>query len=259
MGITTAFTMLEYNAVGIKAAQAALHFQGDQSIRVLIALKKMNDTYVEKTGKPYDCISVHELDYKTLQLLEPFLKNTYGYRMLFGDPLYWQLLKNKNLYKCLTVVFLRDTIPYAQTSANYFSTVLRYCWIQIPVRELSITIRTSHIPCVDDTRAQHINKQLNRKRNMLQAEISFQKEFRNQLAISSGDFNGSAEDECYYQELYKEFVFKDLINEPTFGDKHLDHVYISDFSHSDLRIKAKVLDAQYMQTTDHKMIEICIC
>ena len=253
--------ILDFNAVCNKAAQENLDFHGDHTIRILSVLKLMNEQQIKRTGRPYDLISVHEISYKALQLLEPFMLNVYGYRLIYGDPLYWKSLRHKNRYTCLTVVFLRNTIPYTHTFGYFgFTTVLRYCWIKVPVKGYYITIRTSHVPCCSDDSKTHLKEQIDRKKRMLQAEVSFQKEMVDQksLAVSIGDFNGDANEDCYCKDLYKEFAFRDLITEPTFGNKHLDHVFVSDFSTSKLSVEANVLPDMYLKVTDHKMIDINI-
>lgn len=122
-----------------------------------------------------------------------------------------------------------------------------------------IYFRTSHVPCVDDTRSQ-LSKQIERKEKMLDADIEFQKEHQNDCAICSGDYNGAADEEdCYCRERFNDFIFKDLLSENTYEEQKLDHCYVSEgFSGKGITVNAEILDDYYMQFSDHKMISITL-
>lgn len=94
---------------------------------------------------------------------------------------------------------------------------------------------------------------------MLHAECAWQETHLNDLALSAGDYNGSAEENCYCRGLYKKFPFTDTIAEPIFGEHKLDHVYISEkLKSSDISVTTKVMSDYYLQFSDHKMISITL-
>ncbi len=226
-------------------------FRGDHDQRSIAALQVV----LRKTA--YDLVSVRGISYRALKHLEPTLL-AMGYNM-FIDPS-WRFVVEKWRYTCLSVLYVKNTIKFSQIAGSFgFTTVLRYVCGKFNLRNHSIFYRTSHIPSVDDTRSQ-LSRQIERKKNMLGAEIEFQNEHVSDCSISAGDFNGSADDEdCYCQDLYGEFVFRDLISESTYEDKQSEHVYISDgFENAGIFVEAEVLDKYSMQLTDHKMIAITL-
>lgn len=227
-------------------------FRGDHDERSLAALQVV----LRKTA--YDLVSVRGISYRALKHLEPTLLEM-GYNM-YIDPT-WRSVTAKWRYTCLSVLYVKNSIAFSQIAGSFgFDTVLRYVCGKFEFGNHSIFYRTSHIPSVDDTRSQ-LSWQIERKENMLRAEIEYQNEHMSDCSISAGDFNGSADDEdCYCQDLYGEFVFRDLmISESTYEDKQSDHVYISDgFENAGISVEAEVLDKYCMQPTDHKMIAITL-
>lgn len=247
---TGTFKILEYSACGNKKSAQKLKFSGDHDLRIIYAIKQM----VNKTN--WDIISVRDISNHALKKLEPELLFL-GYRM-FIDPT-WKTVKDKWRYTCLSMLFAKDSVGFAQIAGNEgFETVLRYICGKFTFNGNEIFYRTSHIPCVDDTRSQ-LAKQIERKERMLEAEISFQKEHQQNYAICSGDYNGALDEDCYCKELFDEFLFVDTITEPTYESKKLDHVYVSDgLSNSTLSVESEILDDFYMQFSDHKMISITL-
>lgn len=245
-------SILEYSACGNKQSAQKLKFRGNHDLRVVFALKKM----IEKT--PWDLISVRDIPYHSLKQLEPVMQSM-GYRM-FIDPT-WKSVSQKWRYTCLSVLFVKNKIRFSQIAGNFgFDTVLRYVCGFFKFNGHDIYFRTSHIPCVDDTRSQ-LSRQIERKENMLGADIEFQKEHQEDFAICSGDYNGSSDEEdCYCRELFDEFTFSDLISERTYEEQRLDHVYVSDgfTKENGISVDAKVLDDYYMRFSDHKMISITL-
>lgn len=243
--------ILEYSACGNKQSAQKLKYKGNHDQRSLAALQVM----LRKT--PYDLISVRDIPYRALKHLEPSLL-AMGYN-IFIDPT-WRSVTEKWRYTCLSVLFVKNGIKFSQIAGAFgFDTVLRYVCGIFRFNGHNIIYRTSHIPCVDDTRSQ-LSHQIERKENMLGAEIEFQNEHISDCCISSGDYNGASDDEdCYCRELFDEFVFDDLISAPTYEEKKLDHVYISDgFRDTGISVEAEIIDDYYMQFTDHKMISITL-
>lgn len=244
-------TILEYSACGNRQSAQKLKFRGNHDTRVVFAIRKM----LEK--KEYDLVSVRDIPYRSLKHLESVL-DVMGYRM-FIDPT-WNSVKEKWRYTCLSVLFVKNTIRFSQIAGNFgFNTVLRYVCGVFKFNGHDIYFRTSHIPCVDDSRSQ-LSRQIERKENMLGADIEFQKEHQNDFAICSGDYNGAIDEEdCYCWELFKEFYFKDLISDPTYEEQKLDHVYVSEgFKGKGISVNAEILQDYYMQFSDHKMILITL-
>lgn len=243
--------ILEYSACGNKQSAQKLKFKGNHDLRIVFALKKM----IKK--KSWDLISVRDIPYHSLKQLEPTLQ-AMGYRM-YIDPT-WKAVKEKWRYTCLSALFVKNTINFSQVAGYFgFNTVLRYVCGFFKFNGHDIYFRTSHIPCVDDTRSQ-LAHQIERKENMLRADIEFQKEHQNGCAICSGDYNGAADKEnCYCKDLFEEFIFTDLISNPTYEDRKLDHVYISKgFESKGISVVAEILEDYYMQFSDHKMISITL-
>lgn len=243
--------ILEYSACGNKQSAQKLKYKGDHDQRSLAALQVM------LRKKTYDLISVRDIPYRALKHLEPTLL-AMEYNM-FIDPT-WRSVTEKWRYSCLSVLFVKNSIKFSQIAGSFgFDTVLRYVCGIFRFNGHDIIYRTSHIPCVDDTRSQ-LARQIERKENMLGAEIEFQESHISDCCISSGDYNGAADDEdCYCQDLFGDLVFKDLISEPTYEAKKLDHVYVSEgFKDAGISVEAKVLHKYYMQFTDHKMISITL-
>ena len=242
--------ILEYSACGNKQSAQKLKYKGNHDQRSLAALQVM----LRKT--PYDLISVRDIPYRALKHLEPSLL-AMDYNM-FIDPT-WRSVTEKWRYSCLSVLFVKNDIKFSQIAGYFgFDTVLRYVCGTFKFNGHDIIYRTSHVPCVDDTRSQ-LSHQIERKENMLGAEIEFQNEHLSNCCISSGDYNGSADEDCYCQELFDEFSFTDLISAPTYEEKKLDHVYVSNgFKSAGISVEAEILDDYYMQFTDHKMIAITL-
>lgn len=243
--------ILEYSACSNRAAARKLKFQGKHDRRSLLAVQLMN----KETA--YDLISVRDISYCALRHLEPTL-SAMGYSM-FIDPT-WGSVTDRWRYTCLSVLFVKNTIKFSQMAGSFgFNTVLRYVCGYFQFNDHNVFYRTSHIPCVDDTRSQ-ISRQIERKENMLNADIKYQKDHILDCAISSGDYNGAVDEEnCYCRELFEDFSFTDLISVPTYENKKLDHVYVSDgFKAAGITAEADVLDDYYMQLTDHHMISITL-
>lgn len=247
-------SILEFSACGNKQAASKLKFKswkGNQDIRIVSALEKI----IRK--REWDLISVRDIPYHSLKQVEPILE-IMGYKM-FIDPT-WKSVSQKWRYACLSVLFVRNAIKFSQIAGYFgFETTLRYVCGFFSFNGHKIYYRTSHIPCVDYTRS-HLSHQIERKENMLVADIEFQKEHQNDCAICTGDYNGDVEEEdCYCRELFEEFIFMDLVSEATYETHKLDHCYISDgFNGSGISIEAEVLDDYYMQFTDHKMIAVTL-
>ncbi len=243
--------ILEYSACGNRQSARKLKYRGDQDLRVVFAIKKM----IEKTS--WDLISIRDIPFHSLKHLEPALK-VLGYGMYINPA--WENVKEKWRYRCLSVLFVKGTVEFSQiVERTGFDTVLRYVCGVFEFDGHDILFRTSHIPCVDDTRSQ-LSKQIDRKKKMLEADIDFQHKHRNDCAICSGDYNGSAnEEDCYCKEMFDDFIFCDLIKENTYEDQQLDHVYISEgFKSEGIAVDAHILDEYYMQLTDHRMISITL-
>lgn len=174
-------------------------------------------------------------------------------------------IKEKWRYSCLSVLFVKEGIRFEQHSKSSVAFPTKFRFVSgafiLPHGHL-VVYKSSHIPCVDDSRP-HISKQIDRKKRMLEAEIAFQQEYKRFLAISAGDFNGSAhgtqEGEYYCENLYDRFTFRDLIDDaPTFKEKSLDHVFASDEFSNEVIVSAKVIEDFYGYLTDHKIITITI-
>lgn len=245
------FKILEYSACSNKESAKKLRFSGNHDLRNIFAMQAM------LKENSWDFISVRDISYRDLKKLEPEMES-YGYGMVI-DPT-WESVRQKWRYTCLSVLFVKNSIKkLAQIAGNPgFETVLRYVCVRFNFNGQDIYFRTSHIPCVDDTRPQ-LDKQIRRKEDMLNAEIEYQKEHQPDLAINSGDYNGAFDEDCYCKDRFEEFCFTDMVSESTYENHKLDHVYISDgLSKSKILVNTRVLDDYYMQFSDHKMVAITL-
>ncbi len=243
-------SILEFSGCGDKNSALKLKYKGNSDMRIVFGIQKM----LEK--KNWDMIGIRDLPYRALIHLEPALLAR-DYRM-YIDPT-WRSVKQKYRYTCLSVLFVKNDINFSQIAGYFgFDTVLRYVCGIFKFNGHDIIYRTSHIPCVDEARSQ-LSRQIERKENMLSAEIEFQNEHSSDCAISAGDYNGGIEEDCYCKDLFEEFIFTDLISGPTYEEQQLDHVFISEgFKSNGISVEAEILDDYYMEFTDHKMISITL-
>lgn len=240
--------VLEYSACSQKQAAKKLRYTGDSVLRAIYGVKSM----ISKYG--FDFVSIRDIAYHTLLKLNDELA-VLGYVMYMNPE--FKSEKDKYRYTCLSALFIKKEIDFEQIFGDeQFETIFRYVCGKIKLAGNEIIYKTGHAPCVDDSRP-GLSKQIKRKEEYLTAEVEFQNKYRNVLALSSGDFNGDEDADCYCQELYKKFCFEDLIKENTYEEQKLDHCYISPtLKESSINVTAEVLDDLYMQVTDHKMIRI---
>lgn len=241
--------ILEYSACSNKQAMIKLKYSGNSDLRVVFGIKNMISEY------DFDLISVRDIAYHTLVKLKKELA-VLGYIMYIHPEFKSQ--KDKYRYTCLSALFIKKEINFEQIFGDeQFETIFRYISGKLDLAGNEIIYKTGHAPCVDDSRP-GLSKQIKRKEDYLSAEVEFQNKYRNVLALSSGDFNGAGDADCYCQELYEKFCFEDLIHEKTYEEQRLDHCYISPAmkESNNINVTAEVLDDYYMQLTDHKMIKI---
>lgn len=244
--------ILEYSACGNTESLKKLCFRGDRDLKDIVLMRNM------LKNQSYDIVSVRDIPYHALKKLESEMA-LLGFKA-YIDPI-WKATKQKWRYTSLSELFVKKSLGFSQIAGQFgFDTVLRYVCGSFTINGKRVYYRTSHIPCVDDSRS-HISDQIARKENMLNAEIEFQKEHQNDCIICSGDYNGSADDEdCYCVNLYKEFVLSDMLSKPTYEDKKLDHVFVSKsaFEKEGIKLEAEILDEGYMIYSDHKMVSITL-
>ncbi len=238
----------EISACSNKESAKALRYTGASETRILILVKELL-----KQHRRYDILSVRDASWKALTLLRSYL-GTLGYSMLLHPQFASE--RSKGRYTCLSALFILDTVEYEQlTASDLFPTIYRYNLIKIMNFANPLFYKSSHVPCVTkDTPAQ-----LHRKAEMLKDEVLFQRSAGENLVLSTGDFNGAPNAGKYYcQPLLDCLCFTDLVTEPTFGTKRLDHVFASDAlrSGAQVAVSAEVLDTGYMTHTDHKVVSI---
>ena len=240
--------ILEYSACSNRQASEKLKYRGDSDLRVIYGIRNM----ISKYG--FHLVSVRDIAYHTLLKLKDELA-VLGYVMYMNPE--FKSEQSKYRYTCLSSLFIKKEIDFEQIFGDeQFETIFRYVCGKVKLADKQIIYKTGHAPCVDDSRP-GLSKQIERKEDYLTAEIEFQNKYRNVLALSSGDFNGDEDADCYCQELYQKFCFEDLIYENTYEEQKLDHCYISPaLKESSVNVTAEVLDDLYMQVTDHKMIRI---
>lgn len=244
-------TILEVSACGNRQAEKKLRFHGDMDARIIFMMQKL----LQK--EKWNLISIRDIPWHSLQKLERELGRL-GYKMYMHES--WQDVKEKWRYTCLSALFVSEGIEFSQKhTSDKFESILRYVYGKFYFEGEEIVYKTSHIPCVDDSRSNLIH-QIERKTSMLEDELIFQEENKNNLAISAGDFNGDPFSRCgYAQELYEQFPFIDTVSGDTYEDKTLDHVYISErLRDSDIKVTTEIIDDYYMQLTDHKIIAITL-
>ncbi len=96
---------------------------------------------------------------------------------------------------------------------------------------------------------------------MLQDELDYQKTKNECLAISLGDFNcGAIGDFHDGQKEFKELEWTDTVLVPTYGNKYLDHCFLSpELVASDkIKVTTEVIDDYYMTHSDHKIIRVTL-
>lgn len=240
--------ILEISACCNKQAEKKLSFKANSVDRMYAFMKDI----IQKDS--YDILSIREICWNAIEKLNSILE---GYKFYIHKDFENVEDRYKSTYSCLSVAFVKDTIEFNQlyTSDN-FHTTLRYVFGEIKFSNQLIYFKTTHIPCANYGISDHVS----RKKSMLLDELEFQKKYDNTLAISSGDFNGCNDSRYYCSDIYGEFVFKDLIQEPTYENKCLDHVFVSKTidESPNIKVETKVLDDFYMKYTDHKLISITI-
>lgn len=237
----------EISACSNTESAKTLSFAGSSETRILMLVKDL------LKQRKYDIFSVRDASWKALTLLRSYL-GTLGYMMLLHPQ--FAAERNKGRYTCLSALFILDTVEYEQmTASDRFPTIYRYNLIKILNFTKPLVYKSSHIPCV----IKETPAQVYRKAEMLKDEVLFQRAAGEDLVLSTGDFNGAPNAGKYYcQPLLDCLRFRDLVTEPTYGTKRLDHVFVSDKLHSgaEVAILAEVLDTGYMTHTDHKVVSI---
>ncbi len=245
-------SILEVSACSNKQASKKLKFVGNTDERIVFMFHKI----LQKDA--YDIISVRDISWSGLERVKHKL-GACGYKLYIHKD--WDNIKDKWRYSCLSAVFCREDVKFEQLyTSECFDTVFRYVYGKIELGDNEIFFKTSHIPCVDDSKF-HVKNQIKRKESMLLDEIEFQKSKENCLAISAGDFNGApSTGDFYCQDLFDNFSFVDTALANTYEDKMLDHCYISKaLRDSDIvKVKTEVLNDYYMLFTDHKLITITL-
>lgn len=215
-----------------------------------------------------DVIAVRDISWHVLQHLQSIFEQK-GYTLSMNPD--WDQIEEKWRYTALSAMFISNNVTfeplYTDIHAPTFPTTLRYvCGRLFLSPDTSIIYKSTHIPCVDEERGK-LDSQLFRKHAMLKFEVEWQAKledsFNDSFAVSAGDFNGAPgalEGEYACQPLYDQMAFTDLINEPTFENKCLDHVFVSSaLSECDgISVRARTLKDFFGTHTDHKIIEINI-
>lgn len=242
--------ILEVSACGNRQAAKKLRFVGDMDNRILFMFQK-----IMQKGH-YDIFSVRDIPWHSLCKLQRQL-GMYGYRMYIHKS--WNNVKEKWRYTCLSALFCLDTVEFNQMyTSDKFETVLRYVYGRISFDGEDIYYKTSHFPCVDDSKS-HLSQQIERKVTMLKDENEFQRLMNDSYAISSGDFNGAQGEDYYGQEQFDIFEFVDTVLGDTYENKTLDHCFISKaLRDSRIKVSAEVIDDYYMLLSDHKIILITL-
>lgn len=242
-------TFLEVNACGNRQAEKKLNFKRDMDFRISFLMQEL-------AKRQASVISVRDIPWHTLKKVQKTL-SFLGYRMFIHKD--WWKVKEKWRYTCLTAVFVIYGVEFNQFyTQEKFPTVFRYLAGSIPFAGLELKYKTSHIPCVDDSRP-NFSYQLQRKIKMLEEEVDYQRENNINLAMSAGDFNGAFNGNSYGKNELNKFVFKDMVATNTYMHSQIDHFYVSEgLLKAGITIKIEVIDDYYMCLTDHKIIAATI-
>ncbi len=233
----------EINACSDKASARKLRFRGPSELRIAALLENLSDKEI---------ISIHDVSHHDLCAAQKKLK---GYHMVI-DPSYENTQKWR--YTCLSVMFVKNGINIRRICFDGFPTTLRCVGISFALGGHEMIYRSSHIPCVDAARP--IGEQVYRKQAMLSAELEFQNEHCDSLALCAGDYNCDTYGEYYCGEIFRKLPFSDLVREMTYGGRKLDHAFVSDAlrESNDITVAVTVRDLGYMVYTDHKSIDITL-
>jgi hypothetical protein len=171
-------------------------------------------------------------------------------------------------WTCVSAMAIREDIVFSQTylDESRFSTSYRYLSGVIQKEhEDAINILGVHIPQVDVPN----ERQLSRKRNMLNAIRGYMVENAQNRALICGDFNcGLIEHsgELFYcQTEFDDLIGRgwfdaDIENIKTFSDKKIDHCFASPFlvSKNEYNVIMVPKSIGYENLTDHKILDIKI-
>lgn len=243
-------TVCDVSAVGMVQSGGNLRYEGDRKNRIIELIKGIKDDC--------DVLSVREMPYSILKEIQPYMEHegfkTYVPKGLEEDP-------DRYKQQLLQILFVRNHVEFTQEfRPEKFTTTYRYICGRFSFAGEKIFLKTSHVPCWN-AKSYTEEVSFERKIRMLQDELDYQKTKNECLAISLGDFNcGAIGDFHDGQKEFKELEWTDTVLVPTYGNKYLDHCFLSpELVASDkIKVTTEVIDDYYMTHSDHKIIRVTL-
>lgn len=242
-------SILYVNACGDKNSNMRLNFKGDHNARALL---------LGKLALNHDCNIIYVNDWAPVGMsaLDHVLQMS-GYSRYFPEG--FEKEQKPWRFSAVSTLFVKDVLfKQLHRPVGAFDTTYRYIMGKITKEDITLVIKGNHIPPADEN-ALEVTE--NRKRRMLLDDIRFMHEVdeKGECAIAVGDYNGNRGDYNYVcQEELNLISWHDVLQEPTYDGKQLDHVFVSPVLAEKNVVSAEAIEEGYMQLTDHKIIKIMI-
>ena len=238
------------NACADKSSSKKLNFIGERNARALLLAKLA----LKYNG---DLIYVNDWSPVAMSELSRVLGAT-GYSQFL--PKEFEMEKEPGRYSAVSVLFVKETIPFKQEyrPVGTFETIYRYIMGKIEKKNITLVLKCNHIPPADENSLEVTER---RKGRMLLDDIEFMNQMsaKEECAIAFGDYNGNRGAYNYVcQRELNMIPWHDVLKVPTYGDKQLDHVFVSPALEERYVVSAEAIDEGYMQLTDHKLIKITV-
>lgn len=243
-------SILYVNACGDKNSNIRLNYRGDLNARALL---------LAKLALKSDCELIYVNDWAPVGMsaLDRVLQMS-GYSRYFPEG--FEKEEKPWRFTAVNALFVKDVFfKQLYRPAGAFDTTYRYIMGKIKKEDdFALVIKGNHIPPADENSLEVTE---NRKRRMLLDDIRFMHEVeeKGECAITVGDYNGNRGDYNYVcQEEINLIPWLDILQEPTYDGKQLDHVFVSPALAEKYVVSAEAIEEGYMQLTDHKLIKIMI-
>lgn len=243
-------SIMYVNACSDKCSSGRLNFRGDRNARALL---------LAKTVLQYDSGLIYINDWSPVAMSEfSRLLQLHGYsqylpEFFVGEQQPWRFTAVSAIFVKYDVLFHQ---AYRPTGA--FGTIYRYVMGKVEKDNICLWIKGNHIPSADENALEATER---RKRRMILDDIDFMRDVdaKSESAIDFGDYNGNLGAYNYVcQKELNMIPWNDVLQVPTYGDKQLDHVFVSPALEERYVVSAEAIDEGYMQLTDHKLVKITI-